>query len=52
MECKCGLSISRDNLKFELIDTLWNVNDHIEEKIQLDVLELIDTLWNVNIVIL
>ena len=32
----------------ELIDTLWNVNDLLHQKILLHCLELIDTLWNVN----
>ena len=32
----------------ELIDTLWNVNIHGNQRKCSKVLELIDTLWNVN----
>ena len=32
----------------ELIDTLWNVNFVLEERLQIQTNELIDTLWNVN----
>ena len=32
----------------ELIDTLWNVNSFVTDKMFLVFIELIDTLWNVN----
>ena len=36
-------------LRFELIDTLWNVNSNAGKIVPVPVGELIDTLWNVNI---
>ena len=36
---------------FELIDTLWNVNERGEQDMTVWNVELIDTLWNVNDVI-
>ena len=33
---------------FELIETLWNVNDHSTGCVRGMELELIETLWNVN----
>ena len=33
---------------FELIDTLWNVNQHTHANYAKRTNELIDTLWNVN----
>ena len=32
----------------ELIDTLWNVNQNVQEIAPMVFIELIDTLWNVN----
>ena len=32
----------------ELIDTLWNVNDLVDDLVIVAKSELIDTLWNVN----
>ena len=36
------------NERFELIDTLWNVNSFNNTLLNNFMLELIDTLWNVN----
>ena len=33
----------------ELIDTLWNVNEHSLSLCSFFCVELIDTLWNVNV---
>ena len=36
-------------MNFELIDTLWNVNEEWGRRMASELRELIDTLWNVNI---
>ena len=38
-------------LRYELIETLWNVNNKKEVKLNFFVKELIETLWNVNKVV-
>ena len=48
MECKFQQPTASASPSFELIDTLWNVNNlWIWLKLQIST-ELIDTLWNVN----
>ena len=49
MECKFCIAVTLKKLLFELIDTLWNVNDSEFKEIARKADELIDTLWNVNI---
>ena len=49
MECKWELyGFYAPGSKWELIDTLWNVNTGETGEHSGDVQELIDTLWNVN----
>ena len=36
------------NSAWELIDTLWNVNNILKSSEDPEIFELIDTLWNVN----
>ena len=49
MECKCVADSEERNSIWELIDTLWNVNEKAENEYWVEDIELIDTLWNVNI---
>ena len=48
VECKLPLITSINLCVFELIETLWNVNEEPEEPEQKPKKELIETLWNVN----
>ena len=48
MECKFYLFCHAAAGSFELIDTLWNVNEGAGLTDCQRPLELIDTLWNVN----
>ena len=48
MECKFTSFCYKIQYSFELIDTLWNVNNS-EGSFTISLgIELIDTLWNVN----
>ena len=49
MECKCVADSEERNSIWELIDTLWNVNEKAENEYWVEDIELIDTLWNVSI---
>ena len=49
MECKFLGQALPMLTQFELIDTLWNVNQKTIELKRYENIELIDTLWNVNI---
>ena len=48
MECKWKEQLLRFSERWELIDTLWNVNEVSTGNGGKFDLELIDTLWNVN----
>ena len=48
MECKFTARLCNCCPRFELIDTLWNVNCSADDKNSHGNKELIDTLWNVN----
>ena len=48
MECKCLRRAELQDLRYELIDTLWNVNICADNASKKSNGELIDTLWNVN----
>ena len=48
MECKLKKKLVANPIKWELIDTLWNVNMILFGLKLIVTKELIDTLWNVN----
>ena len=48
VECKYESNVFFIKQKFELIETLWNVNTNSVSLRALSIFELIDTLWNVN----
>ena len=49
MECKCYQRLGNPPAGYELIDTLWNVNELSQFFNDVGDSELIDTLWNVNV---
>ena len=48
VECKCIFLQGVFLLQYELIETLWNVNEEYETPHPKGITELIETLWNVN----
>ena len=48
MECKSDCSKDHLQYRFELIETLWNVNNTTDVTNNSPCGELIETLWNVN----
>ena len=48
MECKYLAKLDMRSGIEELIETLWNVNAGVTDRIFGSVPELIETLWNVN----
>ena len=48
MECKSLPPLTASKKVFELIETLWNVNEEYETPHPKGITELIETLWNVN----
>ena len=50
VECKSDSSLFTSLKTFELIETLWNVNELSLLVAVLGFTELIETLWNVNLI--